>query len=221
MKKKLVTGILSTALLVSGAASAFAGTVQTNSTASGSVSVHSAQKQDGPAATKKTGLENALNHVKNEHAKQVILSNIQKQQNNVTTGDTINVTTGDTVMVTPVIIKNEIIVKLNGKNLSFDQKPVVVQGRTLVPLRTIFEALGIKIDWDGKTGTVKAGKGKNKVTVKIGSTTATVNGKAVKLEQKAQVINQRTMIPLRFISESFEANVKWDAASHTVIITQK
>ncbi|WP_051331094.1 copper amine oxidase N-terminal domain-containing protein [Aneurinibacillus terranovensis] len=254
MQKKLVTGIVSASLLLSGT-SVFAQSVQTN----GIDSINT--NTDSITLTKKTGLENAFDHVKNENTIETILRNTEKQQgevtkeddenhqdgnhqdgnhqdgnhqdindqdgNHVTTGDEIVVaptppTTGDTITVNQTVeITNEITVKLNGKVLTFDQNPVVENGRTLVPLREIFQSLGVKIDWDGKTGTVKAEKGNRNVMVKIGSTTARVNGKIVKLDQKAEIINKRTMIPLRFISESFGANVKWDQFNRVIDITEK
>ena len=66
---------------------------------------------------------------------------------------------------TPTPIK----VKVNGNPVVFDQPPVIINNRTLVPLRAIFEAQGAQVNWDGATRTVKATKGSTTITAKIGS----------------------------------------------------
>lgn len=100
-----------------------------------------------------------------------------------------------------------------------DVPPTVIDGRTLVPVRAIFEALGAEVEWDDATNTAKAIKGAKTVTVQIGSTTAYVDGAAKTLDVPAQTIDDRTMVPARFVSEAFGADVKWDGATETVTIT--
>jgi hypothetical protein len=228
MKKELVTGLVTASLLVSG------------STVFAHEQKHEKEQKESRSASyvKYIGLKNALSHVKNERAKEAIRKNINKQEERETTEDEISVspttTTGDTLTLspinttadtisinTPIVISNQIKVTINGKTLTFDQKPIVINGTTLVPLREIFENLGVKINWDAKTNTVKAQKGARNVMLKVGSPTANVNGKAINLQQKAQIVNKRTMVPVRFISESLGANVNWNANARTVVITQK
>lgn len=109
-------------------------------------------------------------------------------------------------------------VVLDGKTLTFDVQPTVENGRTLVPLRAIFEALGATVQWDEATQTVTAAKGD--VTVKL-----TVGGKAFKndaevtLDVPAKVVNGRTLVPLRFVGEAFGTKVDWDAATEAVALT--
>ncbi|MDO4271945.1 MAG: stalk domain-containing protein [Candidatus Saccharibacteria bacterium] len=103
--------------------------------------------------------------------------------------------------------------------LNPDVPPTVVDGRTLVPVRAIFEALGAEVEWDGATNTARAVKGAKTVTVQIGSTTAYVDGTAKTLDVPAQTIDDRTMVPARFVSEAFGADVKWDGTTETVTIT--
>jgi hypothetical protein len=214
MNKKIVSGLLAATLLAGGTSAFAETTAQTTVPATTQTTKHEFDVK---------GLENALQHVKNQTARQAILANIQKQ-NATTTADSINVTTtSDSVTVTPApapvnVNVNVIVVKLNGKIMVFDQKPMIVNGRTVVPLRAIFEALGANIEWDGKNQTVKAMKGKNKIMVKIGDTHAVKNGKKVKLDQKAIIVNKRTMVPLRFVSEALGAKVEWDAKNATVHI---
>lgn len=112
-----------------------------------------------------------------------------------------------------------ISVRLNGSKVYFDQLPVIENDRTLVPLRAIFEALDAEVSWDGETRTVSAAKADRTVSLTIDDINATVNGEATVLDVPAKIINDRTMVPVRFIAQSFGANVDWDPDTRTVIIT--
>lgn len=97
---------------------------------------------------------------------------------------------------------------VNNKQVQFpDQRPFIQDARTYVPLRFVSEALGGDVDWDGKAATVKR-KGKN-IVMNIGSTHPTVDGKSVTIDAAAQLVNGRTMVPLRFVSEALGAKVEW------------
>lgn len=108
---------------------------------------------------------------------------------------------------------------LDSKQLSFDVPPTIEQGRTLVPMRAIFEALGVKVSWDGKTRTVTATKGQTRVWLTVGVKTAYKNGAVITLDVPARIVNGRTLVPLRFVSEALGCSVHWDAKSQTVTIT--
>jgi hypothetical protein len=86
-------------------------------------------------------------------------------------------------------------------------------------MRTIFEALGAEITWDGTTRTVTATKDDTTIALTIGSTTATVNGRAETLDQPAVIVGSRTLVPLRFVGEALGVTVNWDGATRTVSIT--
>lgn len=103
--------------------------------------------------------------------------------------------------------------------LSTDQDPVIVNDRTLVPLRAIFEALGADVQWDGATSTVTAQKDGKVVVVKIGDVNAMVNGEPKALDVPATIINSRTLVPIRFVSESLGATVDWNGDKKAVIIS--
>jgi competence protein ComEC len=110
---------------------------------------------------------------------------------------------------------NTVKVILNGSKLVFDVNPIIENGRTLVPVRKIFESLGAKVTW---TGHVIAEKDNTKIDITIGSTTAIVNGNKITLDVPAKIINDRTLVPLRFVSESLGTVVNWDNATYTVSI---
>lgn len=109
----------------------------------------------------------------------------------------------------------------DAQQLSFDVPPQVMNGRTLVPLRAIFEALGAKVDWDAATRTVTATKDDVTIKLQIDNPVAQRNGKPVKLDQAPVVVSGRTMVPVRFVSEALGARVTWDGDTRTVIIDSK
>ncbi|KUG05283.1 hypothetical protein ASZ90_017356 [hydrocarbon metagenome] len=110
-------------------------------------------------------------------------------------------------------------VNLNGQQLSFDVPPTIENGRTLVPLRAIFEAMGATVTWDQNTRTATAVKDGTTVVLKIGSTTPTINGQVKQLDVPAKIVNGRTLAPLRFIGEAFGGTVEWNQASQLISIT--
>ena len=112
-------------------------------------------------------------------------------------------------------------VTYNGRELAFDQPPVIRDDRTLVPMRAIFEALGADVDWNEKTRTATGTKDGKRISITIGENRININGENTELDVAAQLINERTMIPVRAISEAFDCRVDWDSSSKTVIITEK
>ncbi|MCM3715293.1 copper amine oxidase N-terminal domain-containing protein [Alkalihalobacillus oceani] len=112
----------------------------------------------------------------------------------------------------------EIAVFIEADRHQFDQAPVIEQGRTLVPLRGVFEALGATVKWNQKAQTVTAKKGDQTIELVIGKKQGKRNGQAYFLDVPPKVIHGRTMVPLRFISEALGYEVKWDSSIQTVFI---
>lgn len=110
-------------------------------------------------------------------------------------------------------------VLVDGSPIVFDQPPVSIGGRVLVPLRGVFERLGAFVQWDPRTNSVTATRGSTTVQLQIGSTRAVVNGRVVVLDVPPMIVQSRTLVPLRFVSEAMGARVDWDAATRTVFIT--
>ena len=108
---------------------------------------------------------------------------------------------------------------VDGVQLVFDQPPIIQNGRTLVPLRGIFEALGAHVTWDGPTQTVTAIKPGVVISLRIGSNILVRNNVNITLDVPAQILNGRTLVPVRAIAESFGADVLWDGPTYTVVIT--
>ena len=112
-------------------------------------------------------------------------------------------------------------VNLKGEALVFpDTQPQLVNGRTMVPMRFIFEALGTSIYWEDATQTVFAFSANDIMVMQIGSKNLFINDEPVELDVPPQLIADRTMVPLRAVSECFGLKVEWDDATSTVIITE-
>lgn len=128
-----------------------------------------------------------------------------------------------------------ITVTLDGEALSFDVPPQIIDGRTMVPMRAIFEAMGAEVDWDGQTQSITAAKYGSKeytvITMQIGNSVFTVTHdliaansnsfmrtKNIELDVPPQIISDRTLVPARAVAESFGAEVDWDGDTQTVII---
>ncbi len=118
----------------------------------------------------------------------------------------------------PVKEAAPITVKVDGKALKLDQPPVIQDGRTLVPLRAIFEALGAQVQWDAEAQSVIAEKRLDIISLVIGDNKLNINGDEKTLDVPAQIIEGRTMVPVRAISEAFGAKVDWNAATGTVTV---
>ena len=123
------------------------------------------------------------------------------------------------ISICPAYAADEIKIYVNGNYLNSDVPPIIVDGRTLVPLRVIFEALGAKVNWNGDTQTVTAGKEGIALSLQIGSNVLFKNGTYITLDVPAQIVNDRTMVPVRAVAESFGADVSWDGNTRTVSVT--
>lgn len=96
---------------------------------------------------------------------------------------------------------------------------ILPPGRTMVPIRFISEAFGAKVEWIATTRTVKITWGSKTIELSVGVYTAKVDGKEVKLDAPPLIKEGRTFVPIRFISEAFNADVKWDSKEQKVTIT--
>ncbi|MCX7570991.1 ABC transporter substrate-binding protein [Tumebacillus sp. DT12] len=115
--------------------------------------------------------------------------------------------------------ENHIHIQIDGVEQSFESAPYLKNNRTLVPFRAILEKLGAAVQWDAATSTVTATKDGTVIKLPIGSQTGTIDGQAIPLDTAAEISGNRTMVPLRFVGEALGADVQWNAAASTVVIT--
>lgn len=107
-----------------------------------------------------------------------------------------------------------VTVRVNGEDITFedaDALPKIINDRTMLAARAFYEKIGAKVDWNGKDRTITVTKDNDKVILTVGANKALVNGKEVKLDSPATIINDKTYIPVRFVSEAFGYKVKYDA----------
>ena len=123
--------------------------------------------------------------------------------------------------VSNVFADEGIKININGAEQVYDQMPVIINGRTLVPMRGIFEALGADVEWIGATKTVVGSRDRKYIKLRLDSDTVYINGteQEKKLDVPASIINGRTMVPVRFIAEALGETVEWDNDTKTVKIT--
>lgn len=115
------------------------------------------------------------------------------------------------------------VMTVNGEEKNIDENgtaPVIESGRTLVPIRAIIEAMGGKVNWDGEQNTTVLTLDEAAVTLVIGSETALFNEEKHTLDVVPKIINGRTMLPIRFIAESFKFGVGWGEKTEIITITK-
>ena len=118
------------------------------------------------------------------------------------------------------LVIGEAKITTNGEAKDLDVPAQLIDNRTMVPLRAIFEALGASVEWNGDTKTVTSVKGDTTVTLTVGENKLTVNGTEKALDVPGQIVENRTLVPVRAISEAFGCEVAWDAETRTVSITK-
>ena len=110
-------------------------------------------------------------------------------------------------------------VTVDGVPVQFsDVQPVIVDDRTLVPLREVFEAMGFTVAWDEETSTAALDKPGYNVTVTIGDDFIVVNDRQYYGDVPPQIVEDRFMLPLRLISEAVGADVDWDGSNVTITV---
>ena len=120
--------------------------------------------------------------------------------------------------ITSVFADDEIKIMINSKICDFDTKPLIINSRTMVPMRAIFEALGAEVTWVDRTKTVVGVRNQKIVRLTINSDEAYIDGTEVSLDTAPVIVDSRTYVPVRFVSEALGEKVDWDGATKTVII---
>lgn len=124
-----------------------------------------------------------------------------------------------TVLFNSNVYADDIKVYIDSVEIRFDIPPIIENGRTLVPMRAIFESLGAEVDWDNDTKTAAAYKGDIGVAVQVDNIYANKNNSAIELDVAPKIIEGRMLVPLRFIGEAFDNVVNWNNDSRSVTIS--
>ncbi len=109
-------------------------------------------------------------------------------------------------------------VAIDGQSIDFENEPVIVNSRTMVPFREIFEYFDAKVTWNPEEKSVTAEQDGRIVNLSIGSNQASVNGVLTTIDSPPVIIDSRTYVPLRFIAEGLDAGVSWDSRARVAFI---
>ena len=124
-----------------------------------------------------------------------------------------------------VFAQDSIPVLLDGQALSFDVEPQIINSRTMVPMRAIFTALGANVDWVEEHRLIVASKNTSIITMMIDSPVMHIgnleNGeqKVIELDSPPVIVNSRTLVPVRAISDALGVQVDWNGETRTVILS--
>ena len=129
------------------------------------------------------------------------------------------------VMSTSTALAEEnITVMLNGQAMDFDVAPIIQNDRVLVPMRAIFEELHGSVDYtdiDGKQIITAKLNENNSISLVIGSDEMQIHDQKIKLDTAPIIVNDRTLVPLRAVSEAFDYDVEWNGDTKTVTISKE
>ncbi len=112
-------------------------------------------------------------------------------------------------------------VNVDGNKIASDVPPMIVNFRTMIPMRAVFEALGAEVSWDETVQRVTAKKGSKSIEITVGSHVMAADGKELLLDSPAFIFEDRIMIPVRAVSEAFGYGVSWNEDIKTVNVTSK
>lgn len=121
------------------------------------------------------------------------------------------------LITTTALASSEVNVTVNG--IPVDMGGVIVDGRTMVPVRGVFEKIGYNVSWNSDTKTATLTRGTNTVEMTNGNTYFTYNGTQITPDVPQQIIDGRFMLPLRAVGEALNAKVDWDNETKTAAIT--
>lgn len=123
------------------------------------------------------------------------------------------------ILTVPVSANDVISVILDGEPLEFDIQPQIINGRTMVPMRKIFEDLGATVEWENSTQKITAKKQDKIVVMQINSNVLSVDGNIITLDVPPQLVGGRTLVPVRAVAESFDIHVLWDEIYNNVVLS--
>lgn len=117
-------------------------------------------------------------------------------------------------------IAGDISIEIMGQKLDTQTPPLIIEGRTMVPVRVIFEGVGADVDWNGETKTVTGAMLGNTVVMTVDSQIVLINGSELTMDCAPVIVEGRTYAPARYVAEGFGFKVLWDSENRAVKITK-
>ena len=130
----------------------------------------------------------------------------------------IAVVIGTAAMLCSISAYAQVSVKVNSADIEFDTPPVIINGRTMIPIRAVAEQMGLKVGWNGEIQTVTIQNYNSVAKLTIGEDVMLFNDSSIKLDSAPIIIDDRTCLPLRAVAEAFGAEVLWDGEKEAVTI---
>lgn len=127
----------------------------------------------------------------------------------------------DVILKKKFVDPDLITVKVDGQYIDFDVPPMLVNDRTMIPVRYVSETLGAEVTWNNDTETAAVYLDGNEITVTIGANFITKNGEKIEIDVPAMLYNDRTLVPLRAVAEALDCKVDWVDETQTVLITKE
>jgi len=122
--------------------------------------------------------------------------------------------------ISPATAQQPIQVSINGNLVQFDNvQPTTVDGRVMVPFRSVLEQMGVQVVWNSDNHTVIANGNGRQVNLQVGSHDASVNGRVVSMDAEPEITDGSVLVPLRFLSEALGSKVDWQPQNNMVVIT--
>lgn len=122
---------------------------------------------------------------------------------------------------TQIVYADDISIELNDEIVMFEEPPLIVKDRTMVPLKFLMDTLGYEVKWQASNSEVTATRGVNEIKLQIDNDILMINGKSIKSDVAPVIINDRTYVPLAVISRATGSEVTWISDTRTVVIKEK
>ena len=110
------------------------------------------------------------------------------------------------------------LVGVNDELIQIDVPAQIINNRSMMPIRFVAEKLGAEVSWNGQTKTVLIENDSTSIELPVNSTSCLLNGEEIILDVPAQIVNGRTLMPIRFIAENLGAKVSWNGIARAVLI---
>jgi len=135
-------------------------------------------------------------------------------------GGTVTTTTDDGMVIVEYLWDDAIKIYVDGEQIKPDTNPVIVDGRTMVPIRAIAEKLGYSVKWFEETETVSMQKGSSLIQLSIDSNSLYKNSTNIIIDVAPMIYDSRTYLPVRAVAEAMGCKVDWNNSERAVYITQ-